>query len=359
MTDAVFVTSPDGVVKVANSAACKLLGYSEEELLGRSIIAILDEREREGFDLLQAAQETRETVVRTRGRADHPRLAHRLADRERRSAVPGQHLRRAQHHRPQARGAAHPLSRPLRRAHQSSQPHAVPSPAAADHRPRAAQRPGGGAAVPRHGPLQGGQRHLRARRRRPRARGAGGAADAARCRRARCSGASRATSSRCASTACPPEADNRGPIAHLARAVLTEVSRAFQLQPARGVPHRQHRHRVLPARCGERHRPHPQRRCGDVLLQAERRQHLRVLLPGDERRGGRAADPEEQAAPRARARRARDPLPAQGRSRRPAASSAPRRCCAGACRGTATFRRRSSSRSRRRPTSSSTSASGC
>ena len=67
MTDAVFVTSPDGVVKVANSAACKLLGYSEEEILGRSIIAILDERERDGFDLLQAAQETRETVVRTRG----------------------------------------------------------------------------------------------------------------------------------------------------------------------------------------------------------------------------------------------------------------------------------------------------
>src|SRR5690348_198642 len=67
MTDAVFVTSPDGVVKVANSSACKLLGYGEEEILGRGIISILDEREREGFDLLQAAQETRETVVRTRG----------------------------------------------------------------------------------------------------------------------------------------------------------------------------------------------------------------------------------------------------------------------------------------------------
>ncbi len=66
MTDAVFVTSPDGVIKVANSAACKLLGYAEEELLGRGIVAVLDEREREGFDLLQAAQETRETVVRTR-----------------------------------------------------------------------------------------------------------------------------------------------------------------------------------------------------------------------------------------------------------------------------------------------------
>jgi diguanylate cyclase (GGDEF)-like protein/PAS domain S-box-containing protein len=66
MTDAVFVTSPDGVIKVANVAACKLLGYAEEELLGRGILAILDESERAGFDLLQAAQETRESVVRTR-----------------------------------------------------------------------------------------------------------------------------------------------------------------------------------------------------------------------------------------------------------------------------------------------------
>jgi diguanylate cyclase (GGDEF)-like protein/PAS domain S-box-containing protein len=66
ITDAVFVTSPDGVVKVANAAACKLLGYSEEELLNRSILAVLEERERGDFDLLQAAQETRETVVRTR-----------------------------------------------------------------------------------------------------------------------------------------------------------------------------------------------------------------------------------------------------------------------------------------------------
>jgi diguanylate cyclase (GGDEF)-like protein/PAS domain S-box-containing protein len=66
MTDAVFVTSPDGVIRVANSAACKMLSYGEEELLGRSIVIVLDEREKESFDLLQAAQETRETVVRTR-----------------------------------------------------------------------------------------------------------------------------------------------------------------------------------------------------------------------------------------------------------------------------------------------------
>ena len=66
MTDAVFVTSPDGVIKIANAAACKLLNYSEEELLGKGILAVLDERERADFDLLQAAQETSETIVRTR-----------------------------------------------------------------------------------------------------------------------------------------------------------------------------------------------------------------------------------------------------------------------------------------------------
>ncbi|MEP7243064.1 MAG: EAL domain-containing protein [Gammaproteobacteria bacterium] len=66
MTDAVFVTSPDGVIKTANLAALKMLGYAEEELLGKGIAAILDERERADFDLLQAAQETRESVVRTR-----------------------------------------------------------------------------------------------------------------------------------------------------------------------------------------------------------------------------------------------------------------------------------------------------
>ncbi|MBV8405182.1 MAG: EAL domain-containing protein [Gammaproteobacteria bacterium] len=66
MTDAVFLTSPDGVIKVANAASCKLLGFSEEELLNRSILAVLDERERTDFDLQQAAHETRETLVRTR-----------------------------------------------------------------------------------------------------------------------------------------------------------------------------------------------------------------------------------------------------------------------------------------------------
>jgi diguanylate cyclase (GGDEF)-like protein/PAS domain S-box-containing protein len=66
MTDAVFVTSPDGVIKMANSASRRLLGFGEEELIGKSISAMLDERERQGFDLHQAAQQTCETVMRTR-----------------------------------------------------------------------------------------------------------------------------------------------------------------------------------------------------------------------------------------------------------------------------------------------------
>ncbi len=66
MTDAVLITSPEGVVKTANLAACRLLGFAEEELLGRSIIAALAENVRGEFDLLQAAQQTRETVVLTR-----------------------------------------------------------------------------------------------------------------------------------------------------------------------------------------------------------------------------------------------------------------------------------------------------
>ncbi len=66
MTDAVFVSSPDGVVRIVNQAACKLLGYAEGEIQGKNIAFILEERERPGFDLLRAAHESRETLVQTR-----------------------------------------------------------------------------------------------------------------------------------------------------------------------------------------------------------------------------------------------------------------------------------------------------
>jgi diguanylate cyclase (GGDEF)-like protein/PAS domain S-box-containing protein len=66
MTDAVFVTSPDGVIKVANFAACRLLGFSEEELVGKGLASVLDDSEREAFDLQQASNDTREALVRNR-----------------------------------------------------------------------------------------------------------------------------------------------------------------------------------------------------------------------------------------------------------------------------------------------------
>jgi diguanylate cyclase (GGDEF)-like protein/PAS domain S-box-containing protein len=66
MTDAVFVTSPEGVIRMANHSACKLLAWGEDELVGRGIISIFDERERDNFDLLRAAHDTREAVVKTR-----------------------------------------------------------------------------------------------------------------------------------------------------------------------------------------------------------------------------------------------------------------------------------------------------
>jgi diguanylate cyclase (GGDEF)-like protein/PAS domain S-box-containing protein len=66
ISDAVFVTSPEGVIKMANQAACRLLTYGEEELVGKSVTAVLDESERPNFDLRQAANEARETLVRTR-----------------------------------------------------------------------------------------------------------------------------------------------------------------------------------------------------------------------------------------------------------------------------------------------------
>ncbi|MHB1813671.1 MAG: putative bifunctional diguanylate cyclase/phosphodiesterase [Steroidobacteraceae bacterium] len=76
MTDAVFLTSPDGVIKTANAAACKMLGFGEEELLGRGVASLLEEHARADFDLLQAAQDTRETVVHTR---DHQTIPVSLA----------------------------------------------------------------------------------------------------------------------------------------------------------------------------------------------------------------------------------------------------------------------------------------
>ena len=65
LSDAVLVTSPDGVVKSCNEAACRLLGYDETQLLGQPLLGFIDEVHRPAFDPAHTAAEARETVLRT------------------------------------------------------------------------------------------------------------------------------------------------------------------------------------------------------------------------------------------------------------------------------------------------------
>jgi diguanylate cyclase (GGDEF)-like protein/PAS domain S-box-containing protein len=65
LSDAVFVTSPDGLVKSCNEAAQQLLGFTEQELVGRPLASFIDDEHRGAFDLSNSVPEARETVLRT------------------------------------------------------------------------------------------------------------------------------------------------------------------------------------------------------------------------------------------------------------------------------------------------------
>jgi diguanylate cyclase (GGDEF)-like protein/PAS domain S-box-containing protein len=70
LSDAVMVTSPDGLIKSCNHATQVLLGYTEDELVGKPLISFIDEPHRSNFDLQaapssSAATEAGETVLRT------------------------------------------------------------------------------------------------------------------------------------------------------------------------------------------------------------------------------------------------------------------------------------------------------
>jgi len=52
MTDTLIVVSPGGTIQTINPAACTLLGYREEELIGQSIGKVLPEN-RSLFDELE------------------------------------------------------------------------------------------------------------------------------------------------------------------------------------------------------------------------------------------------------------------------------------------------------------------
>jgi diguanylate cyclase (GGDEF)-like protein/PAS domain S-box-containing protein len=65
MTDAVFVTAPGGIIRIANEAARLLTGRSEQELAGTDIATLLDGADKPREELLKGALAAGETVLRT------------------------------------------------------------------------------------------------------------------------------------------------------------------------------------------------------------------------------------------------------------------------------------------------------
>ncbi len=168
LSDAVIVTSPDGLIKSCNQATQALLGYSEDELIGKSLVSFIDEPHRGSFDLATAA------AAGCRG-GPRDRAAHAPAGRPSRCRSPA---RRIDSDDPQFQGDIYVArniterKRAERRIRYLARYDALtkmPNRMQFQHllqqaiaRARRNEQVAG-AAVPRHGPLQGGQRHLRPR----------------------------------------------------------------------------------------------------------------------------------------------------------------------------------------------------
>jgi len=65
LSDAVLVTSPDGVVRSCNQAARNFLGYTEADIVGKPLSSFIDDPHREAYVATDSAPEGRETVLRT------------------------------------------------------------------------------------------------------------------------------------------------------------------------------------------------------------------------------------------------------------------------------------------------------
>jgi diguanylate cyclase (GGDEF)-like protein/PAS domain S-box-containing protein len=65
MNDAVFVTSPDGLIKRVNLAATQMLGWSQLQLLGRELAYVISDQDRTAFNIEQATNEVLELTMRT------------------------------------------------------------------------------------------------------------------------------------------------------------------------------------------------------------------------------------------------------------------------------------------------------
>ena len=132
------------------------------------------------------------------------------------------------------------------------------------------------------------------------------------------------------------------------RAPILEAPRAADpRRGARGVRDREHRHRDFSRGRPHERDPDPQRRHGDVSREAAGQGGVPILFGRDERGFRRAAHARERPAARARGRQRSSCTISRRSTCGPAASSAPRRCCAGGIRSAATSRRQRSSRSPR------------
>jgi diguanylate cyclase (GGDEF)-like protein/PAS domain S-box-containing protein len=93
MTDAVLVTTPEGLITRANDAAVQLFGWSELELSGRDLASLLAADERRNFVLQRAVRETREFMIKTRGGESVPVSMSGSTIIDSRLAEPGQDAR--------------------------------------------------------------------------------------------------------------------------------------------------------------------------------------------------------------------------------------------------------------------------
>ncbi|MCH9026420.1 MAG: EAL domain-containing protein [Proteobacteria bacterium] len=66
VNDAIFVSTTDGVIKRANSAACNLVGYEEQELLGMPIQRLVSPDRKNAFPLDATTTEATDTVLLSR-----------------------------------------------------------------------------------------------------------------------------------------------------------------------------------------------------------------------------------------------------------------------------------------------------